>query len=177
MYNNWGEDLSDSIKAIKSIQYTVLPKLIKGDIISIEESKDEVILMLDKYSGIDYLRKNEIGIQGIASRVQWGNDWSTFTIRKERHSGAVTEYEKRMRQIKEGYFYPAFTLQAYFDNRTDNNLLSIAICRTVDLYDHLKKYNVTKRMSDNVFLAVKWADMINKGYEVKIHRNESSVNS
>tara|TARA_R110000868_G_scaffold239826_1_gene494309 strand:- start:394 stop:906 length:513 start_codon:yes stop_codon:yes gene_type:complete len=162
MYNNWKVDLKDSIKAMEKIKLTVLPKLIDGEIISIEESDNGVLLLFDKYSGIDYLRKNDIGLQGIASRIQFGNAWNTFTIRTERISGAKTEYIKRKEQIKLGYIYPFYTLQAYFDNRNDLNLLSICIIKTVDLYEEIEtNLKVKIRVSDNVFKYINWEDIDN----------------
>jgi hypothetical protein len=168
MYNNWTLDLSDSVKAIEKIKNTILPKLISGDIISIEQQDNEILLMFDIYSGIDYIRKNEKGLQGIASRVQFGKNWNSFTIRTQRHTGAKTEYEKRLEQIENGYFYPHFTMQAYFDNREDMNLLSICIIKTIDLYHEIENNpNVKTRTSDNVFKYIKWDDILSS--ELKIY--------
>ena len=160
MYNNWTIDLSDSINAIEKIKLTVLPTLISGEIISIEESNNNVLLLFDRYSGIDYLRKNNVGLQGIASRVQFGKNWDTFTVRVKRITGAKTEYEKRKEQINKGYIYPYYTLQAYFDNRKDLNLLSICIIKTIDLYNEIENNeNVKTRISDNVFKFISWYDI------------------
>ena len=161
-YNHWQKDLKDSTKAILSIKDTILSKLISGKILSIEDSNDEILILLDQKSGIDFLRENQTGLQGIAARVQWGRAYNTFTIRKERYTQSKTELEKRLSQIENGYIYPAFTLQAYFDKRESNNLLSIAIIRTKDLYTFIKDNpNKTFTMkSDNIFLCVSW-DHIN----------------
>jgi len=158
MYNNWTVDLSDSVIALESIKYTILPKLIGGKIHTIENQKNEVLMRIDIKSGIDYIREDENGLQGIAARVQWGNAWDTFTIRSERHTGTKTELDKRLHQIENGYFYPAFTLQAYFDNREDNNLLSIAIIKTDVLYDLYKSNRklFNSRSSDNKFVFIEW---------------------
>lgn len=37
--------------------------------------------MLDRFSGIDLIVLRDKALRGIASRVQWGNNWDTFTIR------------------------------------------------------------------------------------------------
>lgn len=174
MYNNWTKDLSDSSRAIWSIKDSVLPKLINGRIHSIEESNNDTLLLFDKHSGVDLIRQDKIGLQGIASRVQFGNDWQTYTIRAKRQSGAKTELEKRLEQIQHGYFYPAFTLQAYFDNRKDLNLLSIAVVKTVDLYHFLinNPSRVKKRTSDNMFIFCSWYDLKASGYKIKIINNK-----
>ena len=71
-----------------------------------------------------------------------------------------TEYEKRKEQIKNGYIYPYYTLQAYFDNRIDLNLLSICIIKTTDLYDEIENnINVKTRTSDNIFKYILWSDI------------------
>jgi hypothetical protein len=163
MYNSWDIDLSDSVKALSTIKDTVLPKLISGKIHCIENSDNEVLLLLDRMSGIDYVREDKHGLQGIAARVQWGNNWDTFTIRAKRNSGSKTELEKRLDQIENGYFYPEYTLQAYFDNRENNNLLSIAIIKTKDLYN-LYKENPSifeSQKSDNEFVFVRWSKIQN----------------
>lgn len=158
MYNSWEIDLSDSVVALESIKDTVLPKLISGDIHTIENQENDILIKIDIKSGIDYIREDNNGLQGIAARVQWGNAWNTFTIRSERHTGAKTELEKRMYQIENGYFYPAFTLQAYFDNREENNLLSIAVIKTKTLYRLYQTNNdiFKSRKSDNKFVYVEW---------------------
>lgn len=169
-YNTWRKDLDSSTNAIESIRETVLPRLISGDLISIENTDNEVLLMMDMISGIDLIRHDDKGLQGIAARVQFGSNYKTFTIRSTRHTTAATELEKRMKQIKGGYFYPAFTMQAYFNSRDDLKLLSVAVIRTIDLYDfidnnHLK---VHTRKSDNVFKYCFWSDLKKAGCNIKI---------
>jgi len=160
MYNNWELDLKRSILAIEKIRLDVLPKLINGEIISIEESDNKILLMFDQFSGIDYLRKDNIGLQGIATRVQFGKAWNSFTIRTRRCTGVKTEYEKRLEQIEKGYIYPYYTLQCYFDNHLDLNLLSICIIKTTDLYFEIENNkNVKTRESDNVFKYLNWSDI------------------
>lgn len=164
MYNNWTVDLNDSIKALESIKDTYLPQVISGTIYTIENQENEILIKLDQTSGIDYIRENNEGLQGIAARVQWGNAYNTFTIRKTRHTGSKTEYEKRLYQIKHGYFYPYFTLQAYFDDRKDNNLLSLGIIKTLDLYYFIETNSdkVHTNNSDNEFIFVYWHDLDKK---------------
>jgi hypothetical protein len=160
MYNNWQVDLKRSILAIEKIRFDVLPKLINGEIINIEETDNKILLMFDQFSGIDYLRKDSIGLQGIAARVQFGNAWNSFTVRTERCTGSETEYKKRLEQIEKGYIYPYFTLQCYFDNYIDLNLLSICIIKTTDLYFEIENNkNVKTRKSDNFFKYLNWSDI------------------
>lgn len=162
MYNHWSIDNDDSVRAFEAIQYTVVPKLISGKIIRVEKQDNEILLTIDQKAGIDYIRSNDTGLQGIAWRSQWGNRaWDTFTIRYNRVSGAKTEYEKRVQQIREGYMYPAFTMQGYFTDRDTNTPMSVGIVRTLDLYqlliDRPEVAHLNK--SDNEFLFVRWRDI------------------
>jgi hypothetical protein len=168
-YNHWQKDANDSTKALMSIKDSVLPKLISGRIHSIEDSKDGVLILLDQKSGIDFIRENNAGLQGIAARIQWGYNWRTFTIRKTRYTGTKTEFEKRIEQIDKGYIFPAFTLQGYFDSRQNNDLLGIAIIKTKNLYEFILKnpLKAYRNRSDNEFLYVHWHDLMDD--KIKIH--------
>ena len=75
------KEITDSVRAIRSIEYTAIPKLISGNIIEVEANKDELRKMLDIEAGIDYFREDGHGLQGIASRVQFAYKKNTFTIR------------------------------------------------------------------------------------------------
>lgn len=168
MYNNWCVDLSDSVKALETIKNNELKKILDGEIYSIENSNNEVLILMDKFSGLDYIRKNDKGLQGVAARVQWGKNWQTFTIRFKRHTGTETELEKRLSQIDNGYIYPAFTLQAYFNARNENKLLGMAIVKTKFLYSlYLEKPNLFyEKKSDNLFLCINWNDIIKENKEI-----------
>ena len=163
MYNSWDVDLDNSSKAIKSIKNIII-EMIGGEIISLEDVKNNKIAnILDIHSGIDYLRISKDGLTGIASRVQFGKPYNSFTVRFERNTGTKTEYEKRYNNIKKGYIYPYFTLQAYFDNKKNLNLLSIAIMKTEILYKQLEENNkVKKQKSDNYFKYIFWDDIESK---------------
>lgn len=155
-------DLKRSSDVIDSIKDDILPKLLNGDIISLETSTDRASKALDMYAGIDYIRKDSTGIQGIASRVQMGSTaWDTFTIRKSRDSGTKTEFTKRIEQINKGYLVPTFTLQAYYDDKKQQ-LLSIAVVKTEKLYEFIAN-NPNKvrenRTTNATFIIVRWQDL------------------
>jgi len=128
---------------------------------NIEKTDNEVLLWLDRFSGIDYIVKSkENHIIGVAARIQFGKDWSSFTIRYNRHNGNKTEYEKRKEAIEKGYFYPAYTLQAYF-NKEGNSMISACLVSTRDLYHFIDNNpsKVFKNKSDNDFIFVNWSDL------------------
>ena len=163
MQDNWVRDSHDSIKAFYAIEHTVIPKLISGRLLNIEQNEHEILLQMDVNSGIDLVRIDATGLQGVAWRAQWcgKHAFDTFTIRSKRNTGTPTELAKRLEQIDKGYFYPAFTIQAYFDNKQSNNCVSAAIIRTKDLYWHIlnKPGIFEKRHSNNEFLFVHWSDL------------------
>lgn len=159
-YNKWTEDLKDTSLAIDKILPDI-NKFIAGDLYSVESSDNEILQMLDNFSGIDLIVLRDKALRGIASRIQWGNNWDTFTIRLKRYTGTKTEYQKRIESIERGEFFPALTLQAYMNNREDNKLLSMAVIKTIDLYELIETHNelFQKRTSDNEFLFIKWDDI------------------
>lgn len=156
-YNSWTHDLKDSTKALQSV-LPQLAKAVNGKFVLVEGDGHRLLKELDRISGIDLVSIFEGQIRGIASRCQWGNDWQTFTIRKERYTGSTTEYEKRIAAIAGNGMYPMLTLQMYFDHRSTNNLLSFGIMKTVDLYNLIETRPdiVKQNESDNVFIFIHW---------------------
>lgn len=97
--------------------------------------KDE----LDLLAGIDawQIDRGIPMMRGLASRVQWGGRYDTFSIRYRLPSGQPTEFEKRLTSIAnrdQGHLYPHFTVQAYLDQK-GGNLLSCAVVETAALYE------------------------------------------
>lgn len=173
------EDLQYSIDAIEKIRTTVLPKLITGKILNNQIPDNEINKFLDRDSGFDYFREDQYGLQGIASRVQFDDWFNSFTIRLERNSGSRTEFEKRNYSIEHGYMYPEFTLQAYFNNRTDLNLISIAIIKTVDLFNHYKLFPhdfITQASNNATFFSINWKYLKNLRIKVYIEKEKDSYN-
>lgn len=135
MPDNFNTALSKSANLFKTLCVPLLqPLLPDTEFISIEEHTSAYSQkILDMLAGIDVwvIHKNPSGIRGLASRIQYGKNWQTFTVRKQRESGAATEYEKRKTAISDDYLYPFFTLQAYVQN---NEIEGMAICYTKALY-------------------------------------------
>ena len=93
---------------------------------------------LDLLAGIDAWQVDR-GIpmmRGLASRVQWGGRYDTFSIRYRLPSGQPTEFAKRLTSIQnkdKGHLFPYFTVQAYLD-QAGGNLLSCAVIETEALF-------------------------------------------
>ncbi len=175
--SNYIDDLGASICAFEGIKYTILPELLGGGKIHSIEKKDEEVLIkseMDQLAGIDYMLQDKNGLLGIAARAQWRKEeipkpypYNSFTIRYRRDSEADTEYPKRIRQIEGDYFYPYYTVQAYFEDKIKNKLLSIALTKTKEYFlfvrCNLKELSIIKKIrADNaMFLAIKW-DILKK---------------
>ena len=137
-----------------------------GKIHVLEGDPHPLCRLLDITGGIDYLHESPHGLlRGIASRVQSGSrNWATFTIRKERSSGARTEYEKRCAAIAANALYPFFTVQSYFD--TQGQLLGYAIVRTDQLFKVIQQGQYSENQTGDrqigqaTFLYVLWRDLI-----------------
>jgi hypothetical protein len=179
----WETDLSASAKAFKEI---VWPKIIGmcggGELIPVEGSTDtELAKKLDQMAGIDAWQVQAAkGIRGIASRVQFGAAYGSFTIRAARASGASTELEKRRYALNNpdvGYIFPALTIQAYVEN---DQLIYACIIKTADLirsaddrYEWVRFEREKNNDDGNVFLKV-WVEWLKaEGIEVKEYLTQS----
>ncbi len=103
-----------------------------GTVHPIEGVDGDLQRKLDREAGIDAVLFASHGVYGIASRIQFDENYRTFTIRKERESGRTTEWEKLQQSLKNASLMPSLTVQAYVD-RNDNRLLGAAVTCTVDL--------------------------------------------
>lgn len=151
------KDLSDSAKAFIDLVWPIIKPHFNNCEIRPVETVTTIPFYkeLDQYSGIDaWVLNRKKGMRGLASRVQWPNEnwskkrvsdfltfpWNTFTIRRSRASGVLTEFSKRLFAIKNEWLYPYFTVQAYVSKRGNKGeLLSVAWCRTIDLIYYIKE--------------------------------------
>lgn len=147
-----------------SIKKTI-EKYIKGGLIDIETNDSELANMFDQYSGIDAIQIVNNQMRGVAIRVQWRCNYKTFSIRFKRRSNTKTEYQKRVEAIfmNYGFWYPYLTIQIYLDNKTDNNILSIGVVKTIDLYEYIRdNMNTIQRRTcpeGNIFLVVSFDEL------------------
>ena len=137
---------------------------------------------LDLLAGIDAWQVDR-GIpmmRGLASRVQWGGRYDTFSIRYRLPSGQPTEFAKRITSIQnrdQGHLFPHFTVQAYLD-QPGGKLLSCAVIETAALYMaaeemdnkgifqnsyHPDKFGIKKLLDGTEFIYLHWAFLIYRG--------------
>lgn len=140
-----------------------------------EDSEDETLKRLDQLAGIDAFQEVEGQMRGVALRIQYGNNWGTFTIRYARASGQTTEFYKRIKALQgnDGYLSPYFTSQIYIDKES-MQILGGAICKTVNLYDYvlqnleyLRERQCRVCPEGNKFLWVRFAQIKNSGYPIR----------
>lgn len=96
---------------------------------------------LDQIAGYDGLQIWSSIMRGFALRVQVEKNYRTFSVREDRPTRAVTEYEKRVTAIEleqDGYMFPHWTIQSYVD-RPGGNILSIGLARTREFYPWIKQ--------------------------------------
>ena len=114
----------------------VVPPLLNlfggGTVLPVEGAVGELEQKLDREAGIDSVMFSERGVYGIASRVQFDENYRSFTVRKKRRSGKQTEWEKLLQAKLSGAMTPSLTVQAYID-RTNMRLLDAAVICTPDL--------------------------------------------
>lgn len=159
----------------------VFEKLFKDKLESILGGRIEIVegvttydmaSRLDMLAGIDLWHYDEHGIYGIASRIQFGKCYGTFTIRKEVESGAKTEYEKRKYAIQYGLLYPKLTFQGYVEGDV---IQGFAIARTKDIIwmiDHgycYVSHTGADQKGQASFYVVKWHDIKEKGRGIYVY--------
>ena len=166
---DYKSDLQQSVEFFNSKIWTKISDYLGGGrIIAAETCSCELCQLMDRNSGIDYLQYlPDCGTRLLASRVQWdGINWQSFTIRCSRESGALTEYAKRKRDIKNGYIYPQYTIQGFV--KYPDEVLSVAAIKTIDLFDFVEKASyIERRTTGNAsFLCVWWSNLEDAGYEL-----------
>jgi hypothetical protein len=169
--------LSRSMQQFENVLQDELTSILKGELKVVEGiTVKQMAKLLDTLAGIDVWYINKLnGMRGIASRIQTGVNYKTFTVRNKRESGARTEYEKRKIAIEKGYLYPYLTVQAYVTN--DDKLMSFAIAKTEDIIDAIDKglcykdHTGADQIGQAEFFVVKWHDMKRAGYEMIIKDN------
>lgn len=142
-------------------------------------AQNHIAYELDVYAGIDAYQRTAFGLRGITSRVQWGKDYHTFTVRIERPNGARTEYGKRitsLQQDNEGFLYPFWTIQAYID-RPGGTLLSAGLAKTRELYHSIEQRKASGHPCEERpagkggerFLVVRWEDYRRAGHYLFVY--------
>jgi hypothetical protein len=175
------DDLSNSTTDFGRVVAPVIERWCDASSVSVEAVTDnEMADELDQTAGVDSwnVKTGDI-IRGVASRVQYVSSIpfdsppDTFTVRKERPSGAKTEYDKRLDAIQNDGLYPHWQTQAYLD-QPGGDLLSLARIKTKALIRHIKNgddgddYYVMDPEGEASFFCVKWWRLNELGLGVRM---------
>lgn len=172
--SDFKRDLDKSAASFKDVVWPAVQARFKGDLVPVESMTDSAMAkMIDLRSGIDALHLSaDQRIRGIACRVQAIKEgekvWRSFTIRYQRDSGAMTEYEKRKRDMesKGGWLYPYLTIQAYTAHGGTQQLLCAAVTTTealIQVCDDIlenklhKKDGGRRRTGNAEFFYINWS--------------------
>lgn len=141
-------------------------------IFSSENHETDFETALDVQHGIDCLVIDNKGkIHGVSSRFQRGCCYSAFSRRRSRRSGALTEHDKDLWALKEGFVTADYTLQGFV---TNNGLSAeVAIAPTSDIRDYIANnpdsYRVN-RSDGATFYVIPWQDV-----NAKIYKNKTQT--
>ena len=176
-------DLSDSNRAFEQVVYPAIRRHIGGGkLISVECILDSnLAMLLDRCAGIDYLQITADGyIRGLSSRIQFGRDYRTFTIRARRSTAHRTEYEK-MQYVAahrgRGFMFSGLTIQSYVSSRGNGHLLSSAMAYTEDIYRFIETHELTVRQAPdgNKFYCLPWRVLQTEGIPIRIVQPQAEV--
>lgn len=187
MRGDVARDLSDSAYDFKRVVWPVVSQWCQGGHLQPVEavSSTEFEKQLDMMSGIDAWQiVDNVGIRGIASRVQWPPDYNgrpgffeTFTVRRSRATGAPTEWDKRANVIEDrcGFLRPALIVHAYIrPPRRQGGLNYACMVRSDDLWSLATEdmkgrawYEKPNPTDGNIFAVFPVANLIKLGVKVK----------
>lgn len=136
-------------------------------VINIEEAgPKDVNKYLDSYGDIDAICLGKNYAFGLSSRINYGNHYQCFTVRKTSYSGIATEFQKLKRAYQCGFLAPLYHVHAHFTKGDNPEFLYGAVCKMQELITYIDqgKYdrvveNATYKPGDlSSFYVVNWAD-------------------
>lgn len=156
--------ISDEHKAQRHFEKFVRPVLSSyfetDNIFSIESRRNEFENALDRFHGVDGLVFTAEAIP-FACRIQSDGFYESFSIRRSRPSGAMTEFEKLRRSIADkSAVKPLLTVQAFVCER--NQFAIVALARTKEIVAAIEKnpkWRGTK--TGETFFYTPWRDVPN----------------
>lgn len=178
MNEDVAKDLTWSTKAFLNHVWPVASWACGGGRIEAVESVTATgfVRELDVFAGIDawQMVDGRGYMRGIASRVQkdHAKKFRTFTVRYARHTGAETEFAKRLKAIDardQGALYPALTVHAYVADKHEGPLTAVGVCQTIDLYTYIrdnKKTVATNHTFGEWFYCPSWKTLNDAGITV-----------
>lgn len=148
----------DAIKALWAFDSFVAPALkILGAkrIFSTELHNNGLEKFLDQETGIDAVIVTDDGTAyPIACRVQFDKYYASFSIRRSRPSGKITEYAKLKAAFQANGLMPTYHIQGF----VTDGIATIAIAETVDLLKYVERHSDQWRTSPEgeTFYYIPW---------------------
>lgn len=144
-------------------------KLGGGELVPVESVTDSRFAkLLDTQAGVDgWQVVSTGGIRGIASRVQVGTCWRSWTIRSQTANGGRTERDKLL-DVDMTLLRPSFHIQAYTES-WHLPPTEAACIRTVDLIRLLigtSNPEMTNPADGNRFVPIWWKDALAVGFQI-----------
>lgn len=143
-------------------------------IFSTERHDSELATFFD-FAGVDAIIVTEDGeIYLCSSRVQFGVNYSAFSIRRSRPNGAMTEYDKLQKPLQ---VKPTFHIQTFVDK--DEQSAIVACAETVDLLKYINKHRDQWRTAPTgeTFYYIPFAELENaKIFRVDATGNAKKIN-
>lgn len=94
-------------------------------------------------AGIDGFIIRDGMVYFFASRVQFGRNYQSFSIRGYRPTGAKTEFTKLQQAIEKCEPMPTYHVQCFV--AADEQAATVAVARTIDLVQYVENHNAEKR--------------------------------
>ena len=131
----------DAKKSRRAFERFILPALKIFGFAQVESTenraKGDALKELLDFAAIDAVAKCRRGTFGLASRVQFGVDYQSFTIRRSRPSGGETEIDKLRRAFENGGLRPFYHVQAFIVKNEKS--ATVAVGATSEIYGLVKK--------------------------------------
>lgn len=166
------EDAARSRRAFERFVAPVLRQALNAKTILPTEPTDgnydsDLAAALDMRAGIDgFIVDGENQLYAYASRIQFGQNYATFTIRRSRPSCARTEFEKLVHARQVQAPMPTFHIQTYVD--ADGQGATVAIVETLEILRYVYKHRDQWRKTEGgeTFYYCSFADVAAQVYRV-----------
>lgn len=155
---------SDERKARRHFEKFVRPTLSRyfetDNIFSLESRRNEFENALDRFCGVDGIIFTGEAIP-FACRIQSDGFYESFSIRRSRPSGAMTEFEKLRCSIADkSAVKPLFSIQAFVHERNKAAIVAIApTAKIIAAIEENPKWRGTK--TGETFFYTPWRDVPN----------------
>lgn len=168
--NSFVRDKQFTIENFAKFVSPILKRVFETDkVVDSESLSDNLSRCLDKEFCVDGYFERDGAFEFFSSRIQNG-DYRTFTIRKNRDSGKIAEYERLCRQFREGRIYPRWAIQAY----VSGDSATVAIVETRHLLNFIreKKAGIKRTREDKhgqaEFFIIAWSALQRENIPVQI---------